>query len=86
MQKFSFILEYLFIWPSLMAQTVKSLPAMWETHVQSLGDPCSITGSGRTPWRQKWGPTAVFLPGKCHGCSSLVGFTSWGCKESDTTE
>ena len=37
MQKFSFILEYLFIWPSLMAQTVKSLPAMWETHVQSLG-------------------------------------------------
>ena len=37
MQRFSFTLEYIFIWPSLMAQMVKSLPAMWKTHVQSLG-------------------------------------------------
>ena len=36
MQRFSFTLEYIFIWPSLMAQMVKSLPAMWENHVQSL--------------------------------------------------
>ena len=25
------------LWTSLMAQTVKSLPAMWDTQVQSLG-------------------------------------------------
>ena len=33
-----------------------------------------------------WQPTAVFLPGKSHGCRSLVGYSSWGHKESDTTE
>ena len=30
--------------------------------------------------------TPVFLPGKSHGWRSLVGYSSWGSKESDTTE
>ena len=33
-----------------------------------------------------WQPTPVFLPGKSHGRRSLVGYSPWGCKESDTTE
>ena len=37
-------------------------------------------------WRRKWQPTPVFLPGKSHGWSSLVGYSPWGRKESDTTE
>ena len=37
-------------------------------------------------WRRKWQPTPVFLPGKFHGLRSLVGYSSWGCKELDTTE
>ena len=37
----------------------------------------------RFPWRRKWQPTAVFLPGKSHGQRSLVAYHSWGCKESD---
>ena len=37
-------------------------------------------------WRKKWQSTPVFLPGKVHGQGSLVGFSPWGCKESDTTE
>ena len=28
----------------------------------------------------------VFLPGKCHGQRSLVGYSPWGCKALDTTE
>ena len=28
----------------------------------------------------------VFLPGKSHGQRSLVGYSPWGPKESDTTE
>ena len=28
----------------------------------------------------------VFLPGKSHGQRSLVGYSPWGRKESDTTE
>ena len=31
-------------------------------------------------------PTPVFLPRKFHGQRSLVGYSPWGCKESDTTE
>ena len=38
------------------------------------------------PWRRQWHPTPVLLPGKSHGWRSLVGCSSWGCEESDTTE
>ena len=31
-------------------------------------------------------PTSVFLPGKLHGQRSLVGYSLWGRKESDTDE
>ena len=46
----------------------------------------SIPGSGRCPWRRKWQPTPVFLPGKFHGQRSLTGYSPWGHKESDTIE
>jgi len=36
------------------------------------------------PWRRKWRPTSVFLPGKHHGQKSLVGYSPWDCKELDT--
>ena len=39
-----------------------------------------------TPWRRKWQPTPVFLPGESHGRRSLVGYGPQGPKESDTTE
>ena len=38
------------------------------------------------PWRRKWQPTPILLPGKSHGQSSLVGYSPWGHKESDMTE
>ena len=41
---------------------------------------------GQIPWRRKWQPTPVFLPGKSNGPRSLVGCRPWGRKESDTTE
>ena len=34
----------------------------------------------------RWHPTPVLLPGKSHGQRSLVGYSPWGCTESDTTE
>ena len=37
-------------------------------------------------WRRKWQPTPVLLPGKFHGWRTLVGYSPWGRKESDTTE
>ena len=41
---------------------------------------------GRIPWRRKWQPTPVFLPGKSQGQRSLTGYSPWGHKELDTPE
>ena len=62
-----------------MAQTVKNLPAMWEIWVQSLGwgdslEESMATHSSFLAWR---------IP---NGQRSLVGYSLWGCKESDMTE
>ena len=61
---------------SLVAQMVKSLPAMWQTRVWSLGQ--------EDPWRRQ--PTPVFLPGESYGWCSLTGYSPWGLKESEMTE
>ena len=61
-----------------MAQTVKHLSAMQETWVQSL--------DWEDPLEKEMQPTPVLLPGKSHGRRSLVGYSPWGGKESDTTE
>ena len=40
----------------------------------------------KIPWRRKWQSTPVLLPGKSHGWRSLVDYSPWGRRESDTTE
>ena len=35
---------------------------------------------GKIPWRRKWQPTPVFLPGKSHGQRSLTCYSPWGLK------
>ena len=57
---------------------VKNLPA-------KAGDTGSISGLGRSPGEGNGKPSPVFLPGKFHGERSLVGYSPWGCKESDMT-
>ena len=37
----------------------------------------------KIPWRRKWQPAPILLPGKSHG---LVGYCPWCCKKLDTTE
>ena len=63
---------------SLVAQTVKNLPAMprpgFDPWVEKI------------PWRRAWQPTAVSLPGESHGQRSLTGYSPWCGKESDMTE
>ena len=41
---------------------------------------------GKIRWRRKWQSTPVLLPGKSHGQRSLIGYSPWDRKESDTTE
>ena len=64
--------------PSLVAQMVKNLPAMWETWVWSLGreDPLEkemATHSSTLAWRIPW----TEAPG---------GYSPWSHKESDTAK
>ena len=53
--------------------------------VCNAGDLGSIPGSGRSPGEGS-GNTPVLLPGKSRGQRSLVGYSPWGRKESDTIE
>ena len=32
----------------------------------------------KTPWRRKWQPVLVFLPGKSHGQENLADYSPWG--------
>ena len=41
---------------------------------------------GNIPWRKKWQPTPVFLPGEFHGQRSLVGYSPQGHTELEKTE
>ena len=38
----------------------------------------------KIPWRRKWQPTLVFLPGKYHAQRILAGHSPHSCTESDT--
>ena len=51
---------------SLVAQTVKRLPAMQ--------DPGFDSWVGKIPWRRIWQSTPALLPGKSHGRRSLIGY------------
>ena len=66
-------------WTSLGAQTVKCLPTVWER-------PRFDSAVRKILWRRKRHHTPVLLPGKSHGRRSMIGYSPWGCKESDTTE
>ena len=61
-----------------MAQTVKNLPEMQETHVQSLG--------WEDPLEEEMATHSIIPAGKSHRQRSLAGYSLRGYKESDTTE
>ena len=63
---------------SLMAKAVKNLPAMQETWVRSLG--------WEDPLEEGMAIYFSILAWESHGQRSLVGYSSWGSKESDMTE
>ena len=42
--------------------------------------------AGKIPWKRKWQPAPIVLPGKFHGQRSLEGYSPSGHKLSDMTE
>ena len=63
---------------SLVAQRVNSLPAMWETQVQSLG--------GEDPLEKEMATHCSILAWKIPWTAEPGGLQSMGLKELDTTE
>ena len=55
---------------SLVAQSVKNLPAMQESQVWFLGWEDSVEKEMTT--------NSIFLPGESHGPNSLAGYSPWG--------
>ena len=55
-------------------------------NARDTGDVGLIPEVRKIPWRRKWQPTPVFLPGKSHGQRTLVGYSPRGHKELDTTK
>ena len=50
----------------------------------NVGDLCLIRGSERFP--AEGDSTPVLFSGEFRGQKNLVGYSTWGCKESDMTE
>ena len=48
--------------------------------VCSTGDLGSVPGVRKIPWRKKWQPTRVVLPGEGHGQRSLAAYSPQGPK------
>ena len=67
--------RYEYEWASLLAQTIKKLPAMQDTRVSSLGQ--------EDPLEKEM---SINFPGESHRQRSLAGYSPWGQKELDMIE
>ena len=63
---------------SLVAQMIKNLPEKQETQVQSPG--------WENPLEKGMATHSSILAGEFRGQRRLVGYSPWGCMESDTAE
>ena len=66
-------------WASLVFQTVKNLPAMWETWVRSLDWEDPLEEGMATPFQYSCLENS-------HEQRSLAGYSPWGRKKSDKTK
>ena len=82
-----YVLPYGNIYPQAFCQ-----PIAFPCGSNGKESTCNAGHSGSTPelgrslGGRAWQSTPVFLPGESHGQRSLVGYSWWGCIESDTTE
>ena len=67
------------IWTSLLAQLIKNPPT-------NAGDSVSIPGSGRSPGEGNGTPLQYSCLENSMGQRSLLGYSPWDHKESDTTK
>ena len=61
--------------PGVVAQTVKNLPAMQETQVQSLG--------WEGPMEKEMATHSTYSHGEFHGQMTLAGYSLWCNKDTE---
>ena len=94
-------LKIFFIWSTIVLQTLSSLISQYIKKLSfpagtvrknlpaNAGDTREVGLSPwvrKIPWRRKWQPAPVFLPGKFHGQKKLMDYSLWGHKELDMIE
>ena len=62
------------VWDLSYPHLHRSLLKLYYNHCSWIFNVMTIS------WRRKWQLTPVFLPGKCSGQRSLVGYSPWDCK------
>ena len=74
-------------WGRLRERFLQGLPggSVSKESACNTGDQVPSLGE-EDPWRRKWQPTPGSLSGESHGQRSLVGYSPWVRKESDTTK
>ena len=74
------------ILPFILAPVIVSLgfpcSSVSKESACSAGDPGFDPWVGKIPWRRKWQPNPVSLPGRSHGQKSLAGCTVCGVTKS----
>ena len=81
--RYRFRYKYRYRWGFLDGSVVKNPPTNGEDGCRRHEfDPWVW----KIPWRRKWQPIPVFLPGESHGQRSPAGYSPQGHKESDMTE
>ena len=69
------------LWGLPRGSVVKNQPA----NVGDAGDGGFDPWVGKTPWRRKWQPSPIFLPGKYLGQRSLAGYSLQDMTEQQST-
>ena len=78
---------HVYIWNGILLSHKKNKIKLFAATQMQLG----VITTRFDPWvrqvlcRREWQSTPGFLPGESHGQRSLVGYSPWGRRESDTT-
>ena len=89
--KFSIVIEKLSKWNINQLWGIQGFPGSSDGKVSpcNAGDlgstPDSYPWVRKIPWRRKWQPTPVFLPGEFPGQRRLAGYIQWDHKKLDAT-
>ena len=87
---FVFCFFFTLIFNSILEHCILKLGPPWRLRDKESVCQCQRRGFDpwvrKLPWRRKWLPTSVFLPGESHGQRSLVGCSPRGRIESDTAK